>query len=240
MKQIVTITKKELRDYFSTPVAYIIIGVFALITGVYFSQFVFVDNQASLRKLFEFIPMLLIIFIPALTMKSFAEELKTGTFEVLATLPVSKIQIILGKFLANFVLVLMMLLTTLPAFITIIRLGSPDIGQTIVAYIGILLLSCAYIFLGMSISINSKNQIISFILSAFLIAILYFIGEVQVLTVVPRSFTGLFEFLGLGVHFKSIAKGVIDSRDVIYYFSIILISLVITLLSFNRIQNRGR
>lgn len=240
MKQIVKITKKELRDYFSTPVAYIVIAVFALVVGVYFGQFVFVDNQASLRKLFEFIPLLWIVVIPALTMKSFAEEIKTGTLEVMMTLPVTKVQIILGKFFANLLVVILMLLTTLPALFTINRLGNPDIGQIVVAYFGLLLLASVYILIGQAVSINSKNQIVSFLISAFVIAILYFIGEVQVLTVVPSSLREFFEFLGLGSHFRSIARGVIDSRDLIYYFSLIAITFVVTLLSFNRIHIKGK
>lgn len=240
MKQILYITKKELKDYFSTPVAYVVIAVFALVIGVYFAQTVFIENQASLRKLFEFIPLLWIVVIPALTMKSFAEEIKTGTLEVMMTLPVTKVQIILGKFLANILIVLIMLLTTIPAVFTIINLGSPDIGQMIVAYIGLLLLVSVYILLGQAVSVNSKNQIVAFIVSAFVIAILYFIGEIQILTMIPARVRELFEFMGLGSHFRSIARGVIDSRDLIYYFSLIIITFVITLLSFNRIQNKGK
>lgn len=234
------ITKKELKDYFSTPVAYVVIAVFALVTGVYFAQTVFIENQASLRKLFEFIPLLWIVVIPALTMKSFAEEIKTGTLEVMMTLPVTKVQIILGKFLANILIALIMLLTTIPAVFTIINLGSPDIGQMIVAYIGLLLLVSVYILIGQAVSVNSKNQIVAFIISSFVIAILYFIGEIQVLTMIPARVRELFEFMGLGSHFRSIARGVIDSRDLIYYFSLIIITFVITLLSFNRIQNKGK
>jgi len=240
VKQIAKITKKEFKDYFSTPVAYIVIAVFALVIGVYFGQSVFVENQASLRKLFEFIPLLWIVVIPALTMKSFAEEIKTGTLEVMMTLPITKVQIILGKFFANLLIVILMLLTTLPAAFTITNLGNPDIGQMVVAYIGLLLLASVYILIGQAVSINSKNQIVAFIISAFVIAILYFIGEVQVLTVVPANLREIFEFLGLGSHFRSIARGVIDSRDVIYYFSLITIAFIATLLSFNRIQNKGK
>ncbi len=240
MKQIRYITKKELKDYFSTPVAYVVIAVFALVVGVYFAQTVFIENQASLRKLFEFIPLLWIVVIPALTMKSFAEEIKTGTLEVMMTLPVTKVQIILGKFLANILVALIMLLTTIPAVFTIINLGSPDIGQLLVAYIGLLLLVSVYILIGQAVSVNSKNQIVAFIVSAFVIAILYFIGEIQILTIIPARVREWFEFMGLGSHFRSIARGVIDSRDLIYYFSLIIITFVITLLSFNRIQNKGK
>lgn len=240
MKQIRYITKKELKDYFSTPVAYVVIAVFALVVGVYFAQTVFIENQASLRKLFEFIPLLWIVVIPALTMKSFAEEIKTGTLEVMMTLPVTKVQIILGKFLANILIALIMLLTTIPAVFTIINLGSPDIGQLLVAYIGLLLLVSVYILIGQAVSVNSKNQIVAFIVSAFVIAILYFIGEIQILTIIPARVREWFEFMGLGSHFRSIARGVIDSRDLIYYFSLIIITFVITLLSFNRIQNKGK
>lgn len=240
MKQTFNITKKELREYFSSPVAYIVIGVFALMIGVYFSRNVFVDNQANLRKLFEFIPLIWIIIIPALTMRSFAEELKNGTLEVLMTLPVTKLQIIFGKFLSNLVIALLMLLTTLPAFITVNYLGNPDIGQTITAYIGLLLVSSVYIIIGLAISLNSKNQIIAFIISSFILAILYLVGEEEVLKVIPARYHQIMEFIGLGAHFRSIARGVLDSRDVLYYISVMILTFMITLFSFNKIQNKGK
>lgn len=240
MKQILRITKKELLDYFSTPVAYIVLVVFALITGVYFSQFVFIENQASLRKLFEFLPLLFIVIIPALTMKSFAEEIRSGTLEVLMTLPVTKKQIILGKFFSNLIIVISMLLSTLPAVFTINKLGNPDVGQLIVAYLGLVLLAMVYILMGMSVSINSKNQIISFIFSAFIIALFYFVSEEKVLILIPSNLREVVSFVGLGSHFRSIARGVIDSRDIIYYLSVLVISFVITLFSFNRIHSKGK
>ncbi|MCA9380508.1 ABC transporter permease subunit [Candidatus Dojkabacteria bacterium] len=240
MKQTFNITKKELREYFSSPVAYIVIGVFALIVGVYFSRNVFVDNQANLRKLFEFIPLVWIVIIPALTMRSFAEEIKNGTLEVLITFPVTKLQIIFGKFLSNLVVALFMLLSTLPAFITVNYLGNPDIGQTITAYIGLLLVASVYIIIGLAISLNSKNQIIAFIISSFLLAILYMVGEAEVLKIIPVKYHQIMEFVGLGAHFRSIARGVLDSRDILYYLSVMILSFMITLFSFNKIQNKGK
>lgn len=240
MKQTFNITKKELREYFSSPVAYIVIGVFALIVGVYFSRNVFVDNQANLRKLFEFIPLVWIVIIPALTMRSFAEEIKNGTLEVLMTLPVTKLQIIFGKFLSNLVVALFMLLSTLPAFITVNYLGNPDIGQTITAYIGLLLVASVYIIIGLAISLNSKNQIIAFIISSFLLALLYMVGEAEVLKIIPVRYHQIMEFVGLGAHFRSIARGVLDSRDILYYLSVMILSFMITLFSFNKIQNKGK
>lgn len=240
MKQTFNITKKELREYFSSPVAYIVIGVFALIVGVYFSRNVFVDNQANLRKLFEFIPLVWIVIIPALTMRSFAEEIKNGTLEVLITFPVTKLQIIFGKFLSNLVVALFMLLSTLPAFITVNYLGNPDIGQTITAYIGLLLVASVYIIIGLAISLNSKNQIIAFIISSFLLALLYMVGEAEVLKIIPVRYHQIMEFVGLGAHFRSIARGVLDSRDILYYLSVMILSFMITLFSFNKIQNKGK
>lgn len=240
MKQTFNITKKELREYFSSPVAYIVIGVFALMIGVYFSRNVFVDNQANLRKLFEFIPLIWIIIIPALTMRSFAEELKNGTLEVLMTLPVTKLQIIFGKFFSNLVIAFFMLLTTLPAFITVNYMGNPDIGQTATAYLGLLLVASVYIIIGLAISVNSKNQIIAFIISSFLLAILYLVGEEDVLKVIPARYHQIMEFIGLGAHFRSIARGVLDSRDVLYYISVMILTFMVTLFSFNKIQNKGK
>lgn len=240
MKQTLNITKKELRDYFSSPVAYIVIGVFALMTGVYFSRNVFVDNQANLRKLFEFIPLVWIVILPALTMRSFAEELKNGTLEVLMTLPITKLQIVFGKFLSNLIIALLMLFSTIPAFVTVNYLGNPDLGQTITAYFGLLIVASVYIIIGLAISLNSKNQIIAFIISSFILAILYLVGEEDVLKLVPTNYHSVLEYLGLGSHFRSIARGVLDSRDIIYYLSIMVLSFMTTLFSFNKIQKKGK
>ncbi len=240
MRKVLKIAIREIKEYISSPVAYIILGVFTLICGAYFSRYVFVDNQASLRKLFEFIPLIWVVFIPALTMKSFSEELKTGTFEVLMTFPLNKNHIIFGKYLVNIILIVLMLGLTIPSFFTISYLGSPDFGQIIAAYFGLLLLGSVYIFIGMSISIRTKNQIVAYILSAFVILILYGIGEEQVLNIVPVRFREYFEMLGLGSHYRSIARGVIDSRDIIYYFTVLLMGYLFTYISFNRIQNKGK
>jgi ABC-2 type transport system permease protein len=173
-------------------------------------------------------------------MRSFAEELKNGTLEVLMTLPVTKLQIIFGKFLSNLVIAFFMLLTTLPAFITVNYLGNPDIGQTATAYFGLLLVASVYIIIGLAISLNSKNQIIAFIISSFLLAILYLVGEEDVLKVIPARYHQIMEFIGLGAHFRSIARGVLDSRDVLYYISVMILTFMVTLFSFNKIQNKGK
>jgi len=156
------------------------------------------------------------------------------------TLPVTKLQIIFGKFLSNLVVALFMLLSTLPAFITVNYLGNPDIGQTITAYIGLLLVASVYIIIGLAISLNSKNQIIAFIISSFLLAILYMVGEAEVLKIIPVKYHQIMEFVGLGAHFRSIARGVLDSRDILYYLSVMILSFMITLFSFNKIQNKGK
>lgn len=234
------LTNKELKDYFSTPMAYIVLGTFGLIAGGYFSRVIFLENQASLRTLFEFIPMLWVVLIPAMTMRSFAEERKTGTLEVITTLPVERMDIIYAKVLTSWIMSLGMLVLTIPALVTVLVMGDPDIGEMAAGYIGLTFLSLTYILIGTFISLNSKNQIVAFIICVFVIAIWYFIGEAFVLEQIPLSIRPLVEFSSLGSHFRSMARGVLDTRDLVYYISIVVLMLLLTDLSYKRIISKGR
>lgn len=240
MKNIAILTKKELRDLFTSPIAYVVFATFLVISSLLFIKDVFVVNQAEMRDFFELVPMLLIVVVPGITMRSWSEEKREGTIEILATLPFSRSQLIIGKFLSNFLFITIAILLTAIIPVTLNVLGNPDNGVIIAGYIGLLMLAAAYTVIGQFVSINTQNQIVSLILSAVLIAILYIIGEPGFLQFVPATLRGFFEALALGTHFESIAKGVLDTRDILYYVSIITILLLSIYKSFERIRKVGK
>lgn len=240
MKNIIKIIRKELRDYFATPVGYIILGVFSALTGLYFTRNLFIENEASLRNLFDFIPLIWIILIPSITMSSFANERRTGTLELLATLPITKREIIFGKILSNFALTILMLLLSLPAFITIFILGEPDYGQVVFGYIGLAFVAFTYILPGVLISIKSKNQISAYIFSVILVGSLYILSEKILLEQIPLLIRNWVEYLGVGYHYQSIIRGVIDSRDLFYFFFVNLLFYILIEINFNKLFNKGK
>jgi ABC-2 type transport system permease protein len=240
MRNTLLIIKKEIKDYFTSPIAYVVIAAFLVIVGVIFAKDVFLDKQASMRNVFEFIPQILIIVIPALTMRSWAEERKEGTLEVISTLPISNLNLIIAKFVSCLFFTSIAIILTAPIPLTLNLIGNPDNGIILAGYFALILLSASYIALGQFISINTKNQIVAFIVAASLIGTLYLFGEAQFLVFIPKSIRFIFEALGLGSHFRSIAKGVLDSRDILYYFSIIILLFYFTYRSLLRIKRIGK
>jgi ABC-2 type transport system permease protein len=221
MRNIYAVFKKELKTYFTTPIAYIIITVFLLINNWLFFRGFFIMNQATMRSFFGAMPWIFLFFIPAITMRLWAEEKRSGTFELLMTLPLKDIEVILGKYLASLVFLIITIGLTLSLPITISYLGEPDMGPIIGGYLGIIFLGAAYLAIGSFISSLTKNQIIAFILSIATCFALFIIGENMVLMNLPHFLVPFFEYLGLGSHFTSISRGVIDSRDIVYYLSIV-------------------
>lgn len=242
MKNIALVIKKELKDYFISPIAYVIIATFIVIVSIWFAfvKGLFINNQAQMRATFIFITQMLIIVIPALTMRSWAEEKKSGTLEVISTLPISNLGLIIAKFISCLIFVSLAILLTFTIPLTLNMLGNPDNGIIFASYFGLILLSASYITIGQLISINSQNQIVSFIISTVIITILYLFGEVQFLQFIPPSLRTYFEALGLGAHFKSLAKGVLDTRDILYYLSIITILFYFIHKSLIRIKKQGK
>lgn len=221
MKHLTPIFKRELKGYFDSPIAYIFIAVFLIIANWLFWQNFFLFDQANMRAFFDLLPWFFIFLIPAVTMRLWAEEKRTGTIEVLLTLPVSDLEVVLAKFLAGFVFIAVALALTLSIPISIAMMGHLDWGVVIGSYIGALLLGGAYLALGAFISSLTKNQIIAFILALVGCFIMFIIGNDFVLNTVPRFIAPVFSALGLGRHFANISKGVIDTRDLLYYFSFI-------------------
>jgi ABC-2 type transport system permease protein len=189
-------------------------------------------NVASLRVMFELVPLVLLFFVPAITMRLLAEEKKSGTLELLATKPVRDAEIILGKFLAAWVLLAAALLPTLLYVLTLTTLGSPDLGPVVAGYIGLLLMGAVYIGIGLLASSITENQIVAFIIS-FLIVLALFLMD-KVLMYVPEGMASTVEFLGIDYHFGNIARGVIDSRDAVYFLSLLGFSLYCATVSLER------
>jgi ABC-2 type transport system permease protein len=221
MQNIMAIFKKEFKTYFLSPIAYIFITVYLITTTFLFFQGFFLINQADMRGYFDLLPWVFLFFVPAITMRSWAEEKKVKTLELLLTWPVSDVEVVTGKFLASFALLAIVVLLSVSIPITIAILGHPDMGQIVAEYIGALLLGAAYLAIGLWVSSMTENQIVAFIVGVVVTFVLFIIGNPFITMVVPSFFVPVFTFLGLGNHFESISRGVIDSRDVVYYLSVI-------------------
>jgi ABC-2 type transport system permease protein len=221
MQNIIAIFKKEFKSYFISPIAYVFITVYLITTTFLFFQGFFIINQADMRGYFDLLPWVFLFFIPAITMRSWAEEKKMKTLELLLTWPVKDYEVVMGKFFASFVLLFVVLMLSITIPITIAIIGNPDIGQIFCQYLGALLIGAAYLSIGLWISSLTENQIIAFILGVVVIFLLFIISTPFVTMALPSFIVPIFTFLGLGSHFESINRGVIDSRDIIYYLSVI-------------------
>ncbi|MBU1987763.1 MAG: ABC transporter permease subunit [Patescibacteria group bacterium] len=217
LKTIYILFKKELMSYFNSPIAYIFIGVFLIVGNWLFFNYFFLIGQASMRNYFAILPWIFLFLSPAITMRLWAEEKKSGTIEFLLTLPITDWQAVLSKFFGALVFMFIALLLSITLPITVAILGNVDLGPIIGSYLGALFLGGSYLALGLFISSLTKNQIIAFILSLAACFGAFIIGADFVLAQAPQFVAPLMKFLGLGSHFYNIAKGVIDSKDIIYY-----------------------
>lgn len=229
MRQFPHILKKEFSDYFVSPIAYIVIAIFLVVTGWFFFSTFFLYNQATLRGFFALLPIIFAFVIPAITMRLLAEELDIGSYELLLTMPVTYRDIIVGKFAAGLVMTAAMLLPTLAYPISISFLGDLDWGPVIGGYLGALLLGGAFSAIGLFASSLTQNQIIAFIVGAAICVALALIDKM--LFFFPETLLNGIEYLGADHHFQNIAKGVIDSRDILYFISVVFIGLYATYLS---------
>lgn len=231
---ILPIFRRELRAYFNSPVAYVVIVVFLAILGWFFSTNLFLNNVASLFLIFDspLVKILFLVIAPAITMRLLAEERKSGTIELLTTRPVKDVEIILGKFLAAWCVLGAALLPTLLYVITMAVLGSIDTGAVISGYIGLMLMGGVFLALGLLASSLTENQIVAFIMG-FVFAFVFFMLD-KVLPYLPGFMASTVEFLGVDFHYSSIARGVIDSRNIIYFASMLGFSLVMATVSLER------
>ncbi len=223
MSQIIHIAVKEFKDYFISPIAYIVIAMFLVVTGWFFFSTFFLFDRADMRNFFSLLPMIFSFVIPAITMRLFSEEMNVGSYETLLTLPVSFTDIAIGKFIAAVSFTACMLLPTISYPIFISMVGTLDPGPVIGGYIGAILLAGAYCAIGIFASCLTRNQIVAFIIGASFCFTLTIIDKL--LFFVPGFLTGVVGFLGADSHFQSIAKGVIDSRDIIYFLSVMFLGL---------------
>ena len=230
MKRIWLITKRELNSFFDSLIAIIMIILFLGFSGFFTwisGSDIFLIGQASLRTFFSIAYWTLFFFIPALTMRLIAEEKKTGTIEMLLTKAVTDRQVIIGKYLATLLLISIALAFTLPYVITISRLGNLDAGGTICGYLALLLISAAYTSIGIFTSSITSNQIVAF-LSALFIGLFFHI-IFQVIAAGMTGFIGqVINSLSVTVHFESLSRGVVDSKDIVYFGSIIFLGLFLT------------
>jgi len=218
MNNILSIYHKELKSYFNSPVAYIVITVFLLISGWFFSTNFFLMGQATVRTALSVIPLIFIFFIPAITMRTIAEEKKSGTIELLVTMPISDMDIVLGKFFAGLTLLSIAIFCTLSYVLTASLLGNLDGGPTFGGYMGLFLMGSAYLAIGIFASALTENQITAFIISFAIIFVFFMLNKVLIF--VPGPLVSIFEYLSIDYHFNSLLRGVIDSRDLIYYLSL--------------------
>ncbi len=221
MKNTVPIMKREFSSYFNAPIAFIYLTVFLALSSWLYLKGFFLVNEASMRAFFGLIPWIFLFFVPAITMRLWAEEKKVGTMELLMTLPVTDAEAVLGKFLASFIFLAVSLALTFVLPLVVGILGDPDPGQIVGGYLGCVLIGAAYLSIGLFISSLTENQIVAFIVSVVAIFLFYILGADFVLFGVPDWLVPILSFAGLGGHFESISRGVIDSRDIIYYLSVI-------------------
>ncbi|HUT42989.1 MAG TPA: ABC transporter [Desulfobacterales bacterium] len=223
MRQAFFIFKREFRTYFVSPIAYIVISFFLLVTGWFFFTTFFLYNQASLRNFFSLLPIIFSFVVPAVTMRLFSEEFNVGSYETLLTMPVTFLDVVLGKFLASVAFITAMLIPTLAYPLTVGFLGQLDWGPVAGGYIGAILLGAAFSAIGLLSSSMTRNQIIAFITGMAICFGLVLIDKM--LFFLPRFSLVFFQYLGADHHFQNISKGIIDSRDILYFLSISFIGL---------------
>jgi ABC-2 type transport system permease protein len=238
-----SIFKKEINAFFSSLIGYMVVGIFLVLMGLVLWVFpdysILDDNYANLDMLFEMAPMIFMFLIPAVTMRSLAEEKQSGTIELLVTRPITDWQIVTGKFLACFALVFFALLPTLVYYISVYQLGNPagnlDSGGILGSYIGLLFLAGGFVSIGIFASSLTNNQIVAFVLATFLCFFFFlafdFLSRLPVF--IGRS-DDLVQAFGIESHYRSISRGKIDTRDLTYFISLIVLFLAATVLSLGR------
>lgn len=221
MQTIMSICKKEFKAYFLSPIAYVFITVYLVVTNFLFFQGFFLINQADMRGYFALLPWIFLFFVPAVTMRIWAEEKKMKTLELLLTWPVRDLDVVIGKFLASFFFLAIAILLSITVPITIAIIGRPDLGPILGGYLGALLMGAAYLAIGLWVSSLTENQIVAFIVGVVVTFLLFIVGNPFVTMAVPSWLVPIFTYLGLGNHFDSIGRGVVDSRDIIYYLLVV-------------------
>ena len=220
------IVKRELGAYFTGAVGYIVIGLFLLISGFLFFNVFFLENRAELRRFFSTLPVLFAFFIPAVTMRLFAEERKSGSLETLMTLPVFSVDVVMGKFWASLAFTSVMIAPTLVYALTASLFGSLDAAPVVCGYLGAVFLAAAFCSVGLFASASTKNQIVAFFIGWALCILLALID--QFLLFLPARLANFLGYLSAGSHFTSVSRGIVDSRDLVYFVSLTAVFLTLT------------
>ena len=227
MRNLKAIYFKEMKSYFNSPMAYIFLVIFTVINGYFFTRTFFLFNQSDMRSLFNIIPLVYIFFIPAVTMGLIAREKNMGTMEVISTLPLRNMDFVLGKFLSALSLIVIGLFITLIHFFTLTQVGTNiDYGAVFTGYLGLALVGAVYSSVGIFASSVTDNQVVAFIIGIFIVIIFFLMDKM--LMFVPVSLTGLIQFLSVDYHLSNISRGVIDSRNLIYFSSVVGFFLFMT------------
>jgi ABC-2 type transport system permease protein len=245
MKRVGPVFLREFGGYFNTPLGFIYVDVFLLVTGFFFFDLFkfFANEQATLRNLFMLLPWTYLFFVPAISMRLLAEEKKVGTLEVLMTLPLRDWEVVLAKFFAAFIFLTFSLLLTFPLIFVVARAASPgvilDFGPIFGGYLGAIFMGAAFLAVGLFFSSITDNQIVAFILSVVTMAVLLLIGLPDVVEYFPVFLRPFVSELSLVSHFYSIGRGVIDSRDMLYYLSVIFLFVYFTVRSVETRKWKG-
>jgi len=236
MHNTLTVFRREFGAYFSTPLAYVFIVIFLGLSGAFtfFMGYFFERGQADLQSFFGFHPWLYLVFVPAVSMRLWAEERKGGTIELLMTLPISTTQAVIGKFLAAWAFIAVALLLTFPIWITVNYLGQPDNGVILAGYLGSVIMAGAYLAVGACVSAITKNQVVAFILAA-LVCFLFLTSGLEIVIAffrgwAPDSVIDVVSGMSFLTHFVSITAGVIDFRDIVFFGSLVAVCLFVNVL----------
>ena len=227
MRNLKAVYFKEMKSYFNSPMAYIFLVIFAVITGYFFTRTFFLFIQSDMRSLFNIIPLVYLFFIPAVTMSLIAREKNLGTMEVISTLPLKDLDFVVGKFLAALSLVLAGLLVSMVHFFTLTQVGTNiDYGAVFTGYLGLALAGAVYSAVGTFASSLTDNQVVAFIIGIFIVLIFFLMDKM--LMFVPVALTGIIQYLSVDYHLSNISRGVIDSRNLIYFASVVGLFLFMT------------
>ena len=223
---------REIQSFFNSPMAYIFLVIFAIVSGYFFTNTFFLFGQSDLRVLFDMIPLVYLFFIPAVSMGLIARENNIGTMETISTMPLNTYEFVIGKFLAGFCLIMLGLLATSIHFITLVSVGTNiDYGAIFSGYLGLALMGATFTSIGIYASSVTENQVVAFIVGVFIVLVFYMLDKTLVFA--PQSIVGIIQFLAIDYHLSNMSRGVIDSRNLIYFFSMIGFFLFLTVQTLN-------
>ena len=232
MQNIKHIYLKELRSYFNGPMAYIFLIIFSLVNGYFFSNTFFIFGQSDMRALFQIVPLVYLFFIPAITMGIISKEKNIGTMEIMCTLPIKDFELVIGKYLSILSLLLVGLLLTGIMFFNLVAVGTNiDYGAVFTGYLGLFLAGSVYASMGIFASSLTDNQVVGFIIAIFFVLIFFLIDKLLIF--MPNLIAGTIQYLSIDYHLSNISRGVIDSRNLIYFFSMIGMFLLLTIESLS-------